>query len=55
MAHVIHVRAAWDDEAGVWYTAETSVPGLLEDEMPDGARLRIVAAREDVIPPEAAE
>ena len=76
MARVIHVRAAWDDEAGVWYTAETSIPGLateaetlerlrerllvmipdlLEDEMPDGAWLRIVAARADVIPPEAAE
>ena len=70
MARVIHVRAAWDDEAGVWYTAETSIPGLateaetlerlrerllvmipdlLEDEMPKGVRLHVVARTGDVI------
>lgn len=70
MAPIVHVRAAWDEEAGVWYTAETSLPGLateaetlerlrerllviipdlLEGELPEGARLHIVAEREDAI------
>lgn len=24
----LHVRAAWDDEAQVWYVAESDLPGL---------------------------
>lgn len=23
------VKAEWDDDAGVWYTAETDIPGLI--------------------------
>ena len=28
MHTTFYVWAKWDDEAGVWYTSETSIPGL---------------------------
>jgi predicted RNase H-like HicB family nuclease len=41
------VRAAWDDEAGVWYVEESDIPGLAtESETLDGLRQRI----RDIIP-----
>lgn len=29
MAKQFFVKAEWDAEAGVWYTAETDIPGLV--------------------------
>ena len=76
MHPTFHVWAKWDAEAGVWYTAETSIKGLnssgdtleelrrrlmllipdfLEDQMPAGAVLHIIAESEDEITPLAAE
>lgn len=76
MQPTFYVWAKWDPEAGVWYTAETSIRGLnssgdtleelrerlmlvipdfLEDQMPPGAHLRIIAEREDELVPIAAE
>ena len=76
MNPTFYVWAKWDPEAGVWYTAETSIPGLnssgdtleelrerlmliipdfLEDQMPPNAALHIIADREDVFAPMAAE
>jgi hypothetical protein len=50
MAHVIHVRAAWDDEAGVWYTAESSVPGLaIEAETLERLRERLLVIIPDLL------
>lgn len=41
------VRAAWDDEAGVWYIEESDIPGLAtESETLDGLRKRV----RDIIP-----
>lgn len=41
------VRAAWDDEAGVWYVEESDIPGLAtESETLEGLRQRI----RDIIP-----
>lgn len=41
------IRAAWDDEAGVWYIEETDIPGLItESETLEGLRQRI----RDVLP-----
>jgi predicted RNase H-like HicB family nuclease len=76
MQPTFYIWAKWDEEAGVWYTAETSIRGLntsgdtleelrerlmllipdfLEDQMPEGALLRIIAEREDAFLPVAAE
>ncbi len=76
MSAKFYVWAKWDPEADVWYTAETSIPGLntsgdtleelrkrllliipdfLEDQMPANATLHIIADREDVFAPIAAE
>jgi predicted RNase H-like HicB family nuclease len=41
------VRAAWDDEAKVWYVEESDIPGLAtESETLEGLRQRI----RDIIP-----
>lgn len=41
------IRAAWDDEARVWYVEETDIPGLVtESETLEGLRQRI----RDIIP-----
>lgn len=41
------VRAAWDDEAGVWYVEESDIAGLsTESETLEGLRQRI----RDIIP-----
>lgn len=76
MHPIFYVWAKWDAEAGVWYTAETSIRGInssgdtleelrarlmllipdfLEDQMPEGAVLHIIAEREDDLTPIAAE
>ena len=76
MNPTFYVWAKWDAEAGVWYTAETSIRGInssgetleelrerlmllipdfLEDQMPQGALLHIIAEREDELTPIAAE
>lgn len=76
MNPTFYVWAKWDAEAGVWYTAESSIPlvnssgdtleelrerllllipDLLEDQMPPGAVLHIIAEREDELAPIAAE
>ena len=76
MQPTFYVWAKWDEEAQVWYTAETSVRGInssgstleelrerlmllipdfLEDQMPSGAVLHIIAEREDELTPLAAE
>ena len=31
MQPTFYVRAKWDEEAGVWYTAETSIRGLVTE------------------------
>jgi hypothetical protein len=75
MQPTFYVWAKWDDEAGVWYTAETSItglnssgdtleelrerlmlviPDLLEDQLPQGAVLHIIAERQDELTPLAA-
>lgn len=75
MQPTFYVWAKWDDEAQVWYTAETSIRGLnssgdtleelrerlmrvipdfLEDQMPERARLRIIAERVDELTATAA-
>jgi predicted RNase H-like HicB family nuclease len=41
------VRAAWDDEASVWYVEESDIPGLAtESDTLDGLRQRV----RDIIP-----
>ena len=71
MQPTFYVWAKWDDEAKVWYTAETSIRGLLteaetmegfrerlklvipdflEDQMPAGAVLHIIAESGRMIP-----
>jgi predicted RNase H-like HicB family nuclease len=41
------VRAAWDDEASVWYVEESDIPGLAtESETLDGLRQRV----RDIVP-----
>lgn len=41
------VRAAWDDEASVWYVEESDIPGLVtESDTLDGLRQRI----RDILP-----
>ncbi len=76
MQPTFYVWAKWDPEAGVWYTAETSIRGLvteaetleklrerlmliipdfLEDQMPPRAVLHLLAERDDVLMPAAAE
>ena len=47
---VITVKAAWDAEAKVWYTAESTLPGLnLEAETLDELRNKLPGAIEDLL------
>jgi predicted RNase H-like HicB family nuclease len=53
-----YVWAKWDDEAGVWYTAETSIRGLVtEGETLEKLRERLMLIipdfLEDQMPPRA--
>ncbi len=41
------VRASWDEEAGVWYVAESNIPGLSVEAESPAALMEILA---DVIP-----
>jgi hypothetical protein len=44
------VKAAWDDEARVWYTEDSSLPGLnLEAETLDELRNKLPGAIEDLL------
>jgi hypothetical protein len=50
MAQSITVKAAWDPEAKVWYTAYISLPGLnLEAETIDELRDKLPGAIEDLL------
>ena len=47
---VITVKAAWDAEAGVWYTEDSTLPGLnLEAETLDELRNKLPGAIEDLL------
>ena len=47
MRHHAVIRAAWDDEAKVWYIEESDIPGLVtESDSLEGLRQRI----RDIIP-----
>ncbi len=50
MTQSITVKAEWDPEAKVWYTAYSSLPGLnLEAETIDGFRNKLPDAIEDLL------
>ncbi len=51
MAQEYFVLAEWDAEAGVWYTADTDVPGLVTE----AASLDALAAKLMVMIPEMLE
>jgi hypothetical protein len=58
MQPTFYVWAKWDPEAGVWYTAETSIPGLVtEAESFERLRERLMLIipdfLEDQMPPRA--
>lgn len=58
MQPTFYVRAKWDEEAGVWYTAETSIRGLVtEAETLEALRERLMLITpdflEDQMPPRA--
>lgn len=47
---VITVKAAWDAEAGIWYTEDSTLPGLnLEAERLDELRNKLPGAIEDLL------
>jgi predicted RNase H-like HicB family nuclease len=46
----VHVTAAFDDEAGVWYVADSDLPGLVtEAETFEALRAKLPAIVEDII------
>ena len=58
MQPTFYVWAKWDDEAGVWYTAETSIRGLNSsgdtlEELRERLLLIIPDFLEDQMPPHA--
>ena len=58
MPPTFHVWAKWDDDAGVWYTAETSIRGLNSsgetlEELRERLLLLIPDFLEDQMPPRA--
>lgn len=58
MAPTFHVWAKWDDEAQVWYTAQTSIRGLNSsgdtlEELRQRLMLLIPDFLEDQMPPHA--
>ena len=58
MHTTFYVWAKWDDEAGVWYTSETSIPGLSTsgdtlEELRQRLMLVIPDFLEDEMPPRA--
>ena len=58
MQPTFHVWAKWDPEAGVWYTAETSIRGLNSsgetlEELRERLMLVIPDFLEDQMPPNA--
>jgi hypothetical protein len=47
---VITVRAAYDDEAGVWYVEDSNLPGLVtEARSLEALRAKLPAVVEDII------
>lgn len=45
-----HVRCDWDEEAGVWYVAESDVPGLsVEAETMDQMQQKVMQAALELI------
>ena len=56
MQPTFHVWAKWDEEAGVWYTAETTIRGLVtEAETLEGLRERLLLIIPDFLENEMPE
>jgi hypothetical protein len=50
MSEPIIIKAVWDPEARVWYTADSTLPGLnLEAETIDDLRNKLPGAIEDLL------
>ncbi|AUN93876.1 DUF1902 domain-containing protein [Pseudazoarcus pumilus] len=43
--HSIRVQAEWDEEAGVWYVADSSLDGLVTEAPTTEALMQKIAAR----------